>query len=302
MGEFKPEQSALEHPSVKLRKRLSFISNENNKRIEEEYGKQNLIKTDGSVSMDAFMLDNGGIYSKEEIEEDKATIRKRELSFAKCHSEDPTSQDRCLNRWREDKMRRNGTQTEIMVTILLNKVLGDDFLVMRTASYDDYEAGTDFIIVNKKTGKTICALDSLLEDNRELSEGALPLTIKKADKTLAIVESGGADLKYGIKIKNKEMILTPLKNMPVFYFDLSDKQYKKLSENNPSEENTVTKTELSIFYSFITSLQDQRESLLLADKIKQGDPVMLKILAFKTETLDAFISIYNKRVNELNSK
>ncbi|MEK7588544.1 MAG: hypothetical protein AAB438_01875 [Patescibacteria group bacterium] len=305
MGEFKMENQSFENRNVsvnELKRRLVAISAENNNRVKTEYGKANLLEQNGSLSMDAFSAEKGGIYSKEEIEEDKKEIREAELHFAEVDKRaDKKTQDMLIAEWKERRIKQKSGKVEMMVTILLNKVLGDEFIVMRTADYDDYFAGTDFIIVNKKTGKTICALDSVAENDSKLKEGDTPMTIKKSDKTMAIVEKGGADIKYGVKIKNGEMTLAPLKNMPVFYFDVSDQEYDSLSENTINKEE-ITKTELKIFASFITSLAEQRKNFLLAADIKKDSVVSQRIESFEQETLTTFVSIFNKRRLELKDK
>jgi hypothetical protein len=124
------------------------------------------------------------------------------------------------------------------------------------------------------------------------------MTIKKLDKTREIAEAGGVDIKYGVKIKGDQMTFEALRNMPVFYLDISDKEYRELSQNEWGSD-TVTKTELRIFNSFIRSLAIQRSELLLVAEIAQDAPVRRKIDAFEQDTLAVFASIYHKRKAEI---
>ena len=45
------------------------------------------------------------------------------------------------------------------IMVLLHKMLKDDFVVLRSAKRDDYAGGVDMLIVNRKTGAVICAID-----------------------------------------------------------------------------------------------------------------------------------------------
>lgn len=283
-----------------LKEVVRKISVENNQKIEGAYGISNLIKHDGTISMEAFLEEAGGIYSGQEVAKDKAKIQKVELEFAGLENASENQKERLLTEWNRSKEKHKGSKAEMMVDIILNRVLGDDFIVARTTKYDDYFSGTDFIIVNKKTGKTMCALDSLAGSETKLQEGDTPLTIKKADKTLRIVEkNGGAHIKYGIKIKGGKLALAPLDNMPVFYLDISDKKYTELAEDIARNEGELSKKILLVFWQFINSLKEQQENFLISADIAKDSSVYRKIRMFEEETLNVFIEVYSKRREEL---
>ncbi len=302
MGEgFDTKQEKSVEYKKKLESALAKIAKDKNLRIKNEYGKENLINSDGSLNPEAFLVENGGIYTKKEFEEHNNKILKAELRFAEADKIlDPDAQERKHAAWKRRKMYREGRNVELATTLLITKILGDDFIVVRTADYDDYFAGTDLIIVNKKTGKTLCAIDNVAQSESKTKEGETMMSIKKLEKTLSAVDQGGVELKYGIKIKNEKMTLEPLQNMPVFYFDISDKDWSDLSSNDVNSEK-INKTELRIFASFIKSLDQQRKDLLVATNLKPTDPAFQKINSFDHDTLAVFVDIYNKRRTELAS-
>jgi len=57
-------------------------------------------------------------------------------------------------KWSEEGgIKKEGEQFEIIKTIIFNKFLGNDFVVVRSSLYDDFKNGVDNIILDKKNRK-----------------------------------------------------------------------------------------------------------------------------------------------------
>lgn len=63
---------------------------------------------------------------------------------------------------------KKGKRLERLKTVIFNKFLGKDSIVVRSSEYDDIINGVDNILIDKKTGKTICAFDEVCDINREI--------------------------------------------------------------------------------------------------------------------------------------
>jgi len=283
----------------KLELALTKLARNKNIQIKNEYGKENLVSPDGSLNPEAFLVQNGGIYTKNELEEHNKKILKAELRFAEADKiSDPDAQERKHAAWKRRKMYQEGRGVELATTLLISKILGDDFIVVRTTDYDDYFPGIDLIILNKKTGKTLCAIDNVAQGESRTKEGDVTMSTKKLEKTLNSLDEGGVELTYGLKIKNGAMTMEPLQNMPVFYFEISDKDWVDLSSDESNLES-ITKTELRVFGLFVKSLIQQRKDLLLATNLKPSEPAYQKVESFEKDTLAVFGEIYNRRKAEL---
>ncbi len=243
---------------------LRNISNEINQKISMEHGLSELLNSDGTINTSEFSVDKKGPYSVESLKDDIKKEGERELEFSFAGKEPgEEAKARRVAEWQKDKMKQKSTHTELLINILLHRILKKDFIVARTAKIDDYEAGVDFIVINPETGETICAFDGVTENDTKQNEFSKTNTDKKTQKIENIARKGGAQIKYGLKVINGKLERAPIKNTPVFYLSLSDKDFNLLSKMYTKENaNTVTREELEIFNNFINSLKDQHEKLL----------------------------------------
>ena len=94
------------------------------------------------------------LYGSEEVQHDLETLQKQEKrigTFGLSEAE--------LLRQRE------GEQLEALTVIVLNKFLAENFAVVRTSRYDDVVHKADTLILDRKSGEIVCALDEV-EDIR----------------------------------------------------------------------------------------------------------------------------------------
>jgi len=211
-----------------LKRRLESMS----RSVNEEYGQE-------------FLLPDGRIIAQgAEAEQDEATALKYEDNWAK-------DSGLSLEAWRQNKEKGDGTTAEMAITVVLNKVIGKDFIVARACDYDDYMHGIDSVIIDKKTGKVICGFDEVVDDYSYGQD-------KKKDKMKKLAAGGGAQIKYGATIQNGELVRASFTNVPSFFVSLSKLDLSRLMEsirNKP--ENETGEEEGKIFSKMIISLREQ---------------------------------------------
>jgi hypothetical protein len=284
--DFRPQKKEqLKNYAEKLKNLMGKISEKTNREIKERYGLYTFLNPDCTISMEGYADSWGGIYHEQKIEDQKKEIVALELKFSEADS--PAVQERyrstcgiqsqegIVKRWKENKEKSKSGQMEMAITVLLCKMLKDNFLVVRTATYDDYFQGADNIILNKRTGESICAFDAFHEGEQG------DLTVMKKFKTKRIAEKGGAEISYGMKLKDGKMARSKMKNVPVFSLGLDSKELMELLENmNFDLEAPTTEMECEIFSKLRTSLSQQRDRLIASPGTSAE--VKKKLVAFKT--------------------
>ncbi|MGC9031686.1 MAG: hypothetical protein ACP5H7_02930, partial [Minisyncoccia bacterium] len=104
----------------------------------------------------------------------------------------------------------SGYILEILKTLLFNKYLNNDFIVVRSSNYDDYINKIDNIILNKKTGEIVCAFDEVASMSGEAFE-------RKKKQVLDLNKQGGVFLKYGFSLKENKIEKGSFENLTCFY-------------------------------------------------------------------------------------
>jgi len=238
--------------------------------------KKKIILDNGSINMLAFTKGKEhGPYSRKDSFDKGITSVKDDLQFNKnlelewSGLNNPKTQnfykneygckneDEMLTIYHENKEKENGIILEKVMTILLNRYLGNNYLVLRTASYDDYVNGVDNLIINKTTGETICAFDGL---NEEFDHKRRDQKFKKVKNQ---TRKGGATIKYGLTIKNGILEKKELKNLPIFYLSLTKSELTLLINNlNPNLNSLITNEEENILKKIFNDFNKQAEHLL----------------------------------------
>ena len=174
-----------------------------------------------------------GMYSSERIERDQKLV------------------DKILDRGGrlkpEDKLETSGEQLEMLKTCIFHKFMKDDFVVVRSSAYDDINNGVDNIILEKKTGKILCAIDEVADSSGDKFE-------EKQEKiTEENLRNGGTFVKYGLGMKDEKVVLAPRMNVPVFYLALPKDEVEKGVKNfNISDEKSDT--EKTYYKNWISSM------------------------------------------------
>lgn len=188
----------------KFKELLEFI-----KQIAERLRKEGVPVTDDCrIDMETYNT----VYDQEIIEKDRKYVEEFKKKWFPDLSEKEI---------REKKLKTIGEKLEILKTTIFSKFLGEEFIVVRTSVYDDIANKIDNIILGKKTGNIVCALDEVGEAFGERYE-------EKKIKVLERNKKGGGCLKYGLRVeKNKEnqpkLILGKIDSIPIFYLVLPEK-------------------------------------------------------------------------------
>jgi len=203
------------------------------------------------IQMEAFE----GVYPKEEILDDKIHLKRIE------------------KKWQErnepaEKIDKEGEQLEILKTALFNKFLGKKALIVRTSLYDDVTNHVDNLMIDKETGKTLCAFD-------EVGTNIGPIFTEKMVKVLKInTEERGAKLKYGLKLEkgmnNENKIkLGRRDNLPIFYLALPSLQIKEAIKNAEPSLEKFSDYEKKVFEYFYFSIISQVKALSLEKNLSE---------------------------------
>ncbi|MFA6193848.1 MAG: hypothetical protein WC726_03260, partial [Parcubacteria group bacterium] len=164
-------------------------------------------------------------------------------------------------------------QMEMAITALLVKILGDDFLVVRSATIDDYD-GVDNIILNKRTGEVICAFDEVHEG------GDGKRTDEKKEKMKKVARGEGAKISYGMGLEAGQLRRTKMENVPVFFLSLKREELENLLNNMDFDLGSdVTAVENEIFSELLKSLRQQQQELLKDRKVSSSI-VQKKLVSF----------------------
>lgn len=117
-------------------------------------------------------------------------------------------------KWLEDRKKNPANLTEIAFTLMLQRLLPDRFIVVRSSVYDDYNHGHDQLILDKETGEVVCGIDEVID--RNYYDGPS----KKKNKIEGQMSKGGFLVKYGAKFIDGNLNLQSLRNVPAFYLSL----------------------------------------------------------------------------------
>lgn len=204
---------------------------------------------DCRIDMSGFTL----VHNYAEIAKDKKIIEE----FEKEHHPGMAKEE-----IKEDKKYRDGEKFEKLKTALFSKFLGEKFIVIRSAEFDDIKRGVDNLILEKGTGNLVCAFDEVVD----ISEGSRKdLKDRCEEKKKKIrdqnIEWGGGKIKYGLGIEKGKVILKECEGAPIFYLRvLKEELYKGLDNLIPSfDEKSPEEAEL--FYGLVDSLSEQYAEL-----------------------------------------
>ena len=212
-----------------LKNRLARHSEKTN----EIYG-QNFLDSEGRI-----------LASGEEAEEDADLVSKLENDWAR-------EKGISLETWRAGKEKASGTVAELALTLMLDKILEERFIVARASEYDDYCNGIDNVIIDKESGALICGFDEVVDDMQGYYSEA-----KKKDKMKKISASGGAEIKYGATFVNGELKSASFKNVPTFYLSLNSSELSRLATELKKESPEISDLEKKIYGRLINSLKEQ---------------------------------------------
>lgn len=289
-----PEKKEQLTSHEKLKTVISRISEEVNSEMKEKYGLTGLVNESLHIETNFFSFENGGIYSANEIQEDKDTVDALDRynsgaddeKIRKFHG--VATPEEMIAKHREKKEVSKSNQAEMVITALMHKVLKERFIIVRSSIFDDYKHGMDNLILDKETGAVICAFDEVLENQSDKQRA--PVKIEKIKKKTL---SGGTEAKYGISLKEGNITRDRVRNIPVFYLTLESKDLNELTNDLFYNHNgDLTFAEERLFSHLVNSIKEQKkmlETLNLPQVMKRKLESFEKSLA----TLESFVTKKN---------
>ncbi|MDD3285105.1 MAG: hypothetical protein PHG95_00475 [Patescibacteria group bacterium] len=135
-----------------------------------------------------------------------------------------------VEKWREDKEKNPATLTEAALTLMLQRVLPDNFMVVRSSAYDDYNNGVDQLIIDRESGAVVCGIDEVID--RQGNTGPSKKEAKMQENRFSRYSNVkyGAQVKYGAKIEQGNLILGSLRDLPSFYLSINKEELALLGE------------------------------------------------------------------------
>lgn len=227
------------------------------------------IDNTGHLDMDEYVKQQW--YSRETVDGDKDTIRQLESKWL--------TEITPYNKIEYVEKKINSEKVEILTMITLYKFLKNDFLIVRSARYDDIDNSVDTIIFDKQTGEIVCTLDESGAFFGQYAE-------KKRLKTLEKNEKGGARLKYGlILMKNSDgqdiIKGGQVKNIPLFDLLINFSDINKYFPELTNNLKDISEFERNLFIYFIKVINSQ---------LKEMQDPLLKIPSIIKQSGQNFIS------------
>ncbi|PKM87038.1 hypothetical protein CVU83_03460, partial [Candidatus Falkowbacteria bacterium HGW-Falkowbacteria-2] len=127
-----------------------------------------------------------------------------------------------IETWKRDKERDPSSLTEMGLTVCLQRLLPERFMVVRSSAYDDYNNGVDQLIIDRETGMVVCGIDEVIERTGDTGPS------KKEEKVRNKMQKGGAKVKYGARVVEGKLVLGSIGRVPAFYISLSKSDLVKL--------------------------------------------------------------------------
>lgn len=178
-----------------------------------------------------------------DLKKDEEFVEALETNWAREQHKTPAE-------WRLSREKNPATITEMAVTLALQRLLKERFVVARASAFDDYKYGVDNVLIDKETGAVVCGFDEVLGFTGD--DGGN----KKDKKIKDSLARGGSSLKYGATILDGKIKRQELNNIPTFYLSLSKEELGELLKDLKNN-NEPTANEKSLVKKILSSLDKQ---------------------------------------------
>ncbi len=247
---------SITQKTERFKKELSVALQIMAQRTNREVGTK-LLSDDCCVSM------KGHNANKEDLLKDKEWIRSKETrwimeKYLLAKETDVTEEMR--TEFKEKRSKSKSELAEMISSYVMSKFLGNDYIIARASTYDDYR-GVDNLIVHKVTGQVICAFDDVHETIYDNDERDSSLEEKKRlAKTMA--ERGGQTIKYGFGIDNGQIVKKQLSHVPKLFLHFTvDDLDTAIDTIDCTNFDTKTEGECVLFKHIIEQLVSQVDEL-----------------------------------------
>lgn len=184
----------------------------------------------------------------------------------------------------KDENQRAGFMFEILKTSILHKKIGERFIVVRSSHYDDIVNKVDNVLVDRKNGHTVCALDEVSPKSMQDDE----MNKKRKEikgRNFGFEKNCGMTLKYGIILTEGKISCKEINNLPIFLLSLD---HTHLNEGLSKFQNgkTASEYEDKLFRYFLSSLSLQIQELKLNPQEYKKLPADMRS---RIESLESFL-------------
>lgn len=214
------------------------------------------------------------------VEEDENFVREQEKEHAagrKINEED----------MKKERKKTAGEQLEMLAIVILNKILPERFVAVRSSLFDDFSAGhkVDIILLDKETGSVVCAFDGV--DDAEGDTFA-----NKEAEVIRRNKNGGAYVRYGLGMENEELVLCSQEHIPIFCLALPERSIKKGMRKIEPFFDRINDYEKEAFTLFVEEVGNQFAKLRQEKNINRI--VRTNVIKFYDEVLPVLQDIsYN---------
>jgi hypothetical protein len=246
-----------------LKKQIVGISGEINKEMADQHGIDSFVNSEGGINMETYVRDgiiDPGLYASHkqkveslEIEFSGVEVESRREFYKDEYGVETTEE--MLEVYRRKRGESKGNQLEMAVTSVFHRLFKEEFIVVRASAYDDYINGVDNVIVNKKTGAVICALDEV-DDTKGGDRHR-----KKKDR-IRKAKSGGTTLEYGFTFEKGKVVRKKIESLPIFCVQLSPSEVDELlGDINLGLQSGASGKELDHAGKILADLEDQTKDM-----------------------------------------
>lgn len=284
----KTASSFERRPTERLRTMLSAIAEQVNNETAERDGLSRLLENDCSLVMDGYRHEHGGIYAEGRVEADRAKARAQEYEFSQADNPNVQdlhrtkygdgSRDAIVRRFKKHNEESKHGQAEMAIIALLHKAGGGKLVAARTVDHDDYFNHVDNILVDRRTGAAICAIDGVHEGGKGDRLDA------KKQRVILTNQRGGARVPYGLAVEQGRLVRAGMANVPLLYMGFVQKDLETLLEGMDYDPGSpLTPAETGALAKLAVSLRAQRAEL--------GSSGVPPAIMAKLAALDEFLDL-----------
>lgn len=222
-----------------------------------------IVDSVGKINMDSYI----NVYGEEVVNFDTKNAHDQKRGFYQTYTAETqekygtTNENEILKKIEKQERMRDGNISEEALFLLMNKIAGNRYMAVRSCDHDDYLNGTDLLLVDTVSGKTICAFDETVEG----ANSRLEHKITRAKDTLT--KGRGMNVKYGLSfLQNEdgvtEMSLGSVKNIPPLFLALNKDSLNELLQHMDFNIDTeMSDIEKKVMSEMIINIDSQIDTL-----------------------------------------
>ncbi len=229
---------------------------------------QNFLDEKGQIRPEAYT----DVFSQKSIERDlmstqeqkKAHYRTYDARVQERYGESDQDKLVALIEQDEKERLRDGNISENFMFLFLNKIAGDRYLLVRSSDFDDYENGTDLLLMDTQSGETICAFDVTAEntkDNKSRLSKKIERALERNERGLGMKLKYGAHFEFDEQHERSRMVLGALRHVPPMALNVEhDLLVQTLNTMDFALDSELGEKEQELTKNLLESLDRQYET------------------------------------------